>query len=339
MLKKKLVAMGVITVMATQIVGCSWFKTDTPVIGRLVGLSSDEAFKVDGNVCTVEEVMLLYMNMQNQYKEDFGGTVDWNMKIENQTFDVYILDKIKSEISTVYAMSALALDRDIVLDANEEQLLTDAADEYIGMLSEAERKYTGADSESVRSLYKNYYLAEKIFEEETSDISTVISDEDARVIRIQCIYIDTKETESSEASEILKQVKKQVENGYQDFLVQANKYSDSVVEMKLKKNEMDEAFEIAAFGLEEGAISEVITQEDGMYLIKCLSTYVEKDTNENKENIVKSTKSQAFSTVYEKYLEEVTTDINSAAWKDIKPSTDVSVSYTGLFDVYEKYMK
>jgi len=152
MLKKKLVAMGVITVMATQIVGCSWFKTDTPVIGRLVGLSSDEAFKVDGNVCTVEEVMLLYMNMQNQYKEDFGGTVDWNMKIENQTFDVYILDKIKSEISTVYAMSALALDRDIVLDANEEQLLTDAADEYIGMLSEAKKKYTGADRESVRSL-------------------------------------------------------------------------------------------------------------------------------------------------------------------------------------------
>ena len=47
MIKKKVIALGISMVMATTVLSGCGLKSDTPVVGDLFGLKSDEAFVVD----------------------------------------------------------------------------------------------------------------------------------------------------------------------------------------------------------------------------------------------------------------------------------------------------
>ena len=109
MRKGRLIAMGLMVTMAlTSLTACD-IKSDSPIVGKLVGLKSDEIFKVGDLVCTTPEYMLVLMNTQNQYKSDLGQTVDWNIKVqENTTLKDFLMKKVKDEISLKYALAEMA---------------------------------------------------------------------------------------------------------------------------------------------------------------------------------------------------------------------------------------
>lgn len=337
-IRKKVLALTMIGAVAITGVGCD-IKTDTPVIGKFVGLKDNEIIKIGSSICTAEETKIVLMNLQNQYKKDFGQDVVWKQQMGDTTMEEYILDKVKSDLSVVYAMSALADDEKITLTDEEKNLIEQAAKEYYDGLNESEKKYADITTDSVESVYTNYYLADKVYADKTAGISESISDEEARVMKIQYIYIDTAEKDEEEAKETLKQVKKQVENGYQDFLVQANRHGDNeIVEINIKKNEADEEYELKAFELTNDAISKVITEENGVYLVKCINSYLEAETQANKAQIIMDSKIKAFNEAYSSYVEESANDFNTDAWKKIELSTDTDVTASNLFEIYEKYL-
>ena len=58
MIKKKVIALGISMVMATTVLSGCGLKSDTPVVGDLFGLKSDEAFVVDKLICSRQINML-----------------------------------------------------------------------------------------------------------------------------------------------------------------------------------------------------------------------------------------------------------------------------------------
>jgi foldase protein PrsA len=321
--------------MCISFSGCE-VKTDTPIIGKVAGLSKDEAFRVGDNTCTVSELKVVLMDIQNDYKNDFGGNSDWNQKMGDTTVGDFIINKAEKEMSVIYAMAALAQKNGVTLSQTEKDKISKAAAEYVGGLSQSELAYTETSTDVVEKIYTNYLLADKLYEKNTSALDDTVSDEDARVISVIRIFIDTTKTDSKKAIEELNHVKKQVENGYQDFLVQANKYSDKKeVEINLKKNEAKQPYEVAAFDLNEGEIGSVIEQKDGAYLVKCISAYVEGATQKNKEQIIISNKVKNFSVMYDKFIKDNGNDINKDAISEIKLSTDKNVVNTELFKKYQ----
>lgn len=337
MLKKTLL-FGTIGAIAIGTVGCN-IDSDTPVIGKLVGLKDNEVIKIGSNICTTEEVKLVLMDTQNQYKKDFGSEISWTKQMGSTSMEEYILNKVKTDMSVVYAMSALALDEEITLTDEENNLISQAAKEYYQGLSEAEKSYTSATTDTIESLYRNYYLADKVYAEKTSGISESISDEEARVMKIQYIYINTTEVDVDKAKETLAKVKKQVENGYQDFLVQANKHGDNeVVEINLKKNEAKADFQMKAFELTDGSIGEVIVEKDGVYLVKCIKSYLENATLQNKKQIIMDSKIKAFEDDYNSYVKDNSNDFNKDAWSKLEFINDGNVTTSNLFEIYDKYL-
>lgn len=329
------VCAGMISLACT---GCD-IKTDTPVIGNIMGLTDEQALKMGDVICSTEEAKLVLMNFQNQYKKDFGGQISWDQKLGDTTLKEFVLDKAETDLSVVYAVSAIAGKNEVTLTDEEEGLIEQAAKEYVSGLTDAEKSYSNATEETVKSVYKNYYLADKEYYIETGSISETISDEEARVMKIQYIYIDTSKTSSEDAQKTLTDVKKQVEKGYQDFLVQANKYSDGdAVERNIKKNEAEREHEIKAFELKEGKISDIITEEDGMYLVKCEKSYLENETLANKEQMIMDSKIKTFESVYAEFLEKNSCDINSKVWEGMSFSNDENVNASNLFEIYDKYL-
>lgn len=334
-LKKNVMAALSVAFAAFTLVGCDW-NTDTPVIGKLVGLTDAQAFKVGSSICTTDEVKIVLMDLQNQYKKDFGGQVDWNIKMGNTTLEQFLLNKVETELSVIYAMSSLADEKQLTLTEEENSRIHEAAKTYYSALNDAEKKYSNATQETIESIYKNYYLADKIYAVQTEGISESISDEDARVMQMQYIFIDTTKTPAADATKTLKEIKKQVESGKQDFLVQARKNSDNTnVSVNLRKNEATAEYQTKAFALNEGQMSDIITQDDGVYLVMCVKSYLEKETEENKQRMILENKINVFGKIYDSFVGENATDRNSSVWENMTFSNDENIAAANLFEVYD----
>lgn len=229
-MKKKIVALGLVVALSvSSLTGCS-FNSKTPVIGKIVGLGSSERFKIDKEVCSKQEYMLVLMDTAGTYKADFGGKVDWNAKVsDNQTLQSYVMQKVKEDITVQYTLASMAKERNISLSTDESSMIKTKAAEYYKSLTSQEKEYTGASQESVESLYKNYYLADKVYDALAAEADAKISDEEARVMKIQYIRMNTDNTKEDKIKSTLKTVTDLVKGGYQTFAREAKQYSEDNV--------------------------------------------------------------------------------------------------------------
>ena len=199
-----------------------------------------------------------------------------------------------------------------------------------------EKDYTTATEETVETLFTNYYKAKKAYNTLTANVGEEISDEEARVIKVQYIHIDTTKTKTNKATKQLEEVISLVNGGYQTFAKEAKQYSDDeLVTKTIKKNEATQDYEIAAFDLANEEMSSIITQDDGLYLVYCENSYLKDETAQNKSAIIESTKNSAFSKVYDNYISDVKSDFNTSAWDDIALPDGENMVSTNIMDVFD----
>ncbi len=315
--------------------GCD-FNSKTPVIGKIVGLGDDEIFKIDEEVCSRAEYMLALMDKAGTYKNDFGGDVDWNTKIsDNETLENHVMEKVKEDITVQYTLSAMAKQKNITLTAEESSAINKKAAEYYNTLTEEEKNYTGAKESDVESFYRNYYLADKVYKVLSEEANTNVSDEEARVIKIQYIRMSTDKTDESKIKSTLKTATDLVKGGYQTFAREAKQYSeDSTFEKTIKKNEVTSVYEKEAFNLSDSGISQIIKDGNNYYLVYCVESYMKKETENNKAAIIKTTQEDYFNDKYSKYIDSIEVDFNDKAVKEIKLSTDANVKAVNLMTIY-----
>ena len=340
-MKKKIVALGfVFALSVSRLTGCS-FNSITPVIGKIVGLGSSEMFKIDKEVCSKQEYMLVLMDTAGTYKADFGGKVDWNAKVsDNQTLQSYVMQKVKEDITVQYTLASMAKERNISLSTDEIIMINTKAAEYDNSLTSQEKEYTGASQENVESLYKNYYLADKVYDALAAEADAKISDEEARVMKIQYIRMNTDNTKEDKIKSTLKTVTDLVKGGYQTFAREAKQYSeDNVFEKTLKKNEANKTYEKSAFNLSNSEISSIIQDGKDYYLVYCVNSYLKTETEKNKEEIIKNAQQTYFNDKYSKYLKDIDVDFNDDQAKKIKLSTDENVKAVNLMTVYNTISK
>lgn len=340
-MKKKIVALGLVVALSvSSFTGCS-FNSKTPVIGKIVGLGSSEMFKIDKEVCSKQEYMLVLMDTAGTYKADFGGKVDWNAIVsDNQTLQSYVMQKVKEDITVQYTLASMAKERNISLSTDESSMIKTKVAEYYKSLTSQEKEYTGASQENVESLYKNYYLADKVYDALAAEADAKISDEEARVMKIQYIRMNTDNTKEDKIKSTLKTVTDLVKGGYQTFAREAKQYSeDNVFEKILKKNEATKTYEKSAFNLSNSEISSIIHDGKDYYLVYCVNSYLKTETEKNKEEIIKNAQQTYFNHKYSKYLKDIDVDFNDDQAKKIKLSTDENVKAVNLMTVYNTISK
>ncbi len=309
----------------------------------------DEVFRIANINCTQAEIMVYLTTMQNRYESVYGPEV-WNVAKDDVTLEENVKETALARIAQIKTMCLLAEREGVELDGEELRLVDQAAAEYFRSLNETEIRLMGVEEETIRQLYAEYALANRVYEYIIQDINPEISDDEARTITVQHILLRTWTTDGSGARvaygpdvkesvyEKACEIRDMAVDGEHDFLDLASRYSeDTTITYSFGKGEIEATFEETAFSLETGEVSQVIETESGYHIIKCINTFDREQTELSKLEIVEERRREVFGEKYDAFVDTLVRQLNTELWNKITLIHDAEVSTTGFFEVYARY--
>ena len=315
------------------------------------GLGKTDVFRIADESCNKEELMVYLTTTQNQYEEVYGAEI-WDTEHDGVTLEENVKETVLAKIAQIKTMYLMALDREVTLTEQETTQVENSAKEYFNSLNEKEVELLGVTPDTIRGLYEEYALAEKVYETIIRDINPEISDDEARIITVQHILIKTgttdsegnrvpySETEKAEAYAKAVEVQSLAVEGSKAFEELAAQYSeDDTITYSFGKGEMATAFEEASFQLETNAISDIVESEAGYHIIKCISTFNIEQTDANKVKILEQRRENAFGQEYDAYVKTLTKQLNEELWSQITLIHDSQVTTSDFFDVYSRFFE
>ena len=138
--------------------GCNGDKT----VVLTTGLSENEIFKIESEVCTRPEIVLYLTNMQNVYENVYGPGI-WETDTDGVAIEEALKETVLARISRVKVLKLLAEEQGVSLNKEEEAKAEEAGKEYFETLSEAEIEMLGITEDLVISMYEEYALADKVY--------------------------------------------------------------------------------------------------------------------------------------------------------------------------------
>lgn len=201
------------------------------------GFGRDEVFRIGRSNCTLPEFMVYLVNTQNQYENVYGEQI-WSVELDGVTLEDNVKDTVLAKLAQIKTMYLMAKDRDMELDQGEKQRVEETARTYYESLTDRERQIMGVDQDTIRQLYTEYAMAEKVYNQIIEGINPEISDDEARTITVEHILIRTYTTDGTgkridysesmkqECYDQIEQLREQAVNEEEDFAELAAKYSE-----------------------------------------------------------------------------------------------------------------
>lgn len=292
------------------------------------GFEKDIMIKVDQTQTTRTEVMAYLSDSVSEYEKLFGEDI-WNEYMEGKPFEEYIMEQIRGRLTRVKCMNQVALGRGIVLSNLEEQNITKAAAEYVASVDKGDARKYNVTAQAVADMYRSMLMADKLFDDLTYEVDTEISEDEARVITIQYIRCDSLQAATG--------VKSRLDDG-ESFAALIKENNPYEYEYELRRGEMPENFEEAAFNLITGEISGVIETESGYYILMCVNEYDKMKTAANKEQMIQDNKLARFNEIFEPYEAKLYAEYNEELWQTVSVK-EVIRSSMGFQEAYDKYLK
>lgn len=327
-MKKKLVT-GILlfTMAVTSLCGCRIGNTEF-IIDKVVE-DSHSAFYLNGEECSLVEARIYIANYKNLYGRVYGIDL-WDANYDEKELEDYVKDVALSELCRITAMSQLAEKEKIALTDSEKDKMKEVAKEYYKSLSDDEKDFIDASQKEIEEAYLKYALANKLYETLTEGIDAEVSDDEARVIRIEQIFV--KDTETANLVE-----EKLKSDDFTSVAVAYNQLPN--VEVTVARGELPKEVEDIAFELDNDAKSSMITTDDGYYFIHCISKFEEELTEANKGNILILREKEHFDDMYQEYVGNSEFKLNEKQWKAISIKDLDSVKTDSFFETYKQRRK
>lgn len=295
---------------------------------KVTGFKKNQLCSVGKNYITTEQSAVLFCGMQSKYEKLFGQDA-WTKQFGDGNLDDYIKVQVRTQLIQLASMSQLAESQKVELNQSQKAHVERAADAFIQLFSTEQLEQAGFKKDDVKELYRQYALAEKVYGKITGSVKDEISDDEARMINVQSIYLKTDKTDEngkkiSMSTEERNAVQERAYQVWQravageNFEALVKEYNESEQsEYHIGRGEMESAFEEAAFNLTNDEISGLVEGENGIYIIRCLSNYNQAETDANKKNIYEQECAQVFNDTYDKFMAKVKVTMNDDAWKKI----------------------
>ena len=313
------------------------------------GFSDDEIFRIEDSVCSIQEIMAYLINTQNGYESTFGKEI-WDTHTDDGTVAQQLKESILAKVAQIKAMNLLAGEMGIVLDDNELSMAREAAATYYESLTPEEiEAMKGITQEDVFRIYSEYALADKLYDYIIRDINPEISDDEARTITVEQIFLKTYDLDASgekvpfndTAKKTVylkaKSIRNQFLDGasFEELMSEYNEAEEATI--SFGKGELEEAYETVAFNLGTDEVSDVVEVNDGYVIIKCVTTFNREETEYNKVRIVAERKKEVFGEQYDAYVDTLTKELNEELWDSITVTGDDNVNTSSLWNVYTEY--
>lgn len=345
--KKKAAGIAILLLCSLFLTGCENLNRDTRIV-LTTGFQKDEVFRIETTSCYKREVMVYLTNMQNQYEEVYGPEI-WEQEKDGITLEESLKESVLAELAQIKTMNLMADKYDVSLSELEQDAVKEAAKAYYGSLNAAEKNSMDVSIDTIRQLYREYALAGRVYEYMIQDVNPEISDDEARTITLQQIFIGTSkkdstgksipytEQEKSYAYATALEARNRIELG-EDFELVAGLYNEADEStVFVRKGDMDPIYEKTAFELGNDEVSSIFETEDGYYVLKCISTLNREETDLNKKKIIEERRREIFSHEYDSYVQSLTRNMNETLWQEINLLHDDAVTTSDFFDIFMEY--
>lgn len=293
-------------------------------------LSGNEVFCIDKTSCSLAEARVILLNYQNIYGTVYGVNL-WQQDLGDNSLEQYVKDLTISQLAKVISMDLLADEQGISLTDEEQDRLREAAKKYYDSLNKKEIAYMGVKESDIAKLYRQYGLADKLYQSLTAGVREEVSDDEARVMTAQEIFVTSKEKADAVAAGLTQGT---------DFLALAGTYNEAEqTEVSFGRGDRPKAVEEVAFALAKDTISGAIETDNGYYFIKCINNYDQELTDANKQTILERRKKEAFDDVYDAFVAQTPSRMNEKLWDGVKLKFSDELKTDSFFAVYEEYGK
>ena len=343
---KKMAAMCLVALLClTTVTGCG---TNTKIV-ITTGLSGSQMFKIGSSVCTRSEIMVYLTTFYRQFASAYG-TEMWNYDFGGTSLEDHVKDIVLSKMVQIKIMNMMAADRKLSLSEEEEEMAVAATDKYYQALSESLKREEKITREVVLKVYREYMLAVKVYRSITQSAEIEISDDEARTVTAQVLYLknwkmknDEKvpmsETELKKVENTARKVLSQIREGG-DFEELALQYSDTKqIRNSYARGSVDPAFEELLFSLNTGEISDVVALEDGYYIVKCISTMDYEATQQNKLMLARKKKEEAFEQAYEEVAVDAPEQFQKKQWAKLRLKEEIHYTDADFFEIYHEMIR
>ena len=328
MKRQFLMKIGSLLLIITLLTGLCGCKIGGKEIVVNTSLSGTEVFRIGSVTCSLAKAKVVLLNYQNLYGTVYGVNL-WEQESGGDSLAEYIKDLTISQLAKVVAMNLLAEEKRVALTDTEKKRLTDAASEYYETLNAEERSYLKVNKSDIEDLYLWYGLADKLYQTLTEDVHEEVSDDEARVMTAQQIFVTSKESADAVVASLAQ--------GTEFTTVQATYNEGDQTEWSFGRTDVPDEVEQVAFALSDGETSGMIEAEDGYYFIKCISHYDQELSDANKETIYENRKKEAFDDVYDEFVEKTSSRMNETLWDSVEPEWKDSLSTDSFFTVLEEH--
>ncbi|BBF44771.1 foldase protein PrsA precursor [Lachnospiraceae bacterium KM106-2] len=335
-IRKMICISGVSCLVALSAAGCSKNNTNSESQAKAEDDKStgsvsfdDQMMKVGDKSVSYREVMIYMLQLKNNYESGIGSEI-WNFQVDkNNTFSDVAKDEIVSQITELKVIAQQAEKLNIKLNKDEIDEINGNVVNYLKNVTKEDQKKYGITEDVVYQVLSDNYLAEKVFSISTNEVDTNISDDEAKQVKLQQLYVITngqdkngttismnekdKKAALKRAKDLLKKAKKT-----DDFLSFAKSNSDiAEIELELGKGDNKE-IESQAFALKKGKLSDVIETSQGYVILYCVNPFDEDATASKKEEIIASRQNEVFRAKYKNWSKEYKVDVNSVKWNKIQ---------------------
>lgn len=314
-----------------------------------LGFEEKEVFRLDTLSCLEPELNIYIADMQMQYEAVFGSDFWTYMDTNGETMDTRLKENVLANTSQIKAMNLLALQRGISLDEEEISNAKKAAESYYSALNDMQIKELDVELSTLEQMYQEYALAGKVYSFIIKDINPEISDDEARTIVVQNIFLKTYSVNGlgerldysdDKKREVYSQIvalKKQLNEGA-DFKLLSLEYSDDdSSEYLIGKGDTEAAYEEVAFSLSEDEISNIVETDSGYYIIQCISSFDLEETQRNKIAIIKEQKKEVFEAEYLDFVQDLPKVLNEELWGKMSLMSSQNLPNDSFSEIYQEY--
>lgn len=271
---------------------------------------------VGDETATYKELLVYMYILKNRYEDKLGDEV-WSYQFDSgKSFKSIAMEQVVSMITEMKVISRKADELGIEISGDEKEDIRHYVSTILGAASADDVKNYMLDEETITKVYVENEIANRVFDACINGVDTNISDEEAKQITVQYIYLQTSGTNQSgvevtlspeevqrrleEATELRKQAKKST-----DFAQFAQANTESAEsQITFGQGDMSAEFTAAAFALKTGELSKVITAPEGFYIIYCVNDNEQELTAQKKEQMITQAQEAKFEAQYEEWAKE-----------------------------------
>ncbi len=277
---------------------------------------------------TQGEYETYYASMMGTTAEDM-----WTQEVDEQgtTMEEQLKDNIMQSLQNMYLMSQHASDYDIALTDEEEQAISDAADQFVADNTEEVRNTVSGNKEDVQKVLELVTIQSRMTEAMQEGVDEEVSDEEAAQKSMDYVLFSyTTTDDSGNSTEMTDEEKENLAATAQEFTNQVKNGTDMAdaaeadgVEVQTatfdsESTTPDADLIAAADALEnEGDVTDPVETDSGIYVARLTSLLDRDATDTEKETIVEQRRQDQYNSLLEEWRDAAEIDVNERNWNKI----------------------